>query len=296
MGDQQSNGKNKERTLRELFENPAFYASSDAPASSDEPATGGGIGVAEPGAMDTSDQGIAVIEEFEPSSGNPTASSSPGGDPEEEPRSFVVSDRRFWAREPVGDELPSRRSSGLPTIVEKLEEELQQREKQLQDYIGQYKREKQELEDFKVRQRRELERKIDQAKTSFFREFLDLVDNLELSLAVPVDNNNYKAFQQGVAMIHQQLLGLFGRHQLERVVTVGKPFDPCNAEAIDIVGVEDAALEDRVLEELQPGYTHKGIVIRAARVRVGKVIPRSTPAAGEGNDNEGDRDVAEEEA
>src|SRR3989339_879326 len=98
MGDQQSNGKNKERTLRELFENPAFYASSDAPASSDEPATGGGIGVAEPGAMDTSDQGIAVIEEFEPSSGNPTASSSPGGDPEEEPRSFVVSDRRFWAR------------------------------------------------------------------------------------------------------------------------------------------------------------------------------------------------------
>jgi molecular chaperone GrpE len=47
---------------------------------------------------------------------------------------------------------------------------------------------------------------------------------------------------------------------------IGLTFDPATMECIDVVDGE----ENKVLDELLPGYIYKGILLRPAKVKVGK--------------------------
>ncbi len=51
-----------------------------------------------------------------------------------------------------------------------------------------------------------------------------------------------------------------------KLPVVGVPFDPATMECVEVVDGED----NKVLDELQPGYVYKGILIRPAKVKVGK--------------------------
>lgn len=53
---------------------------------------------------------------------------------------------------------------------------------------------------------------------------------------------------------------------VERIETVGRDFDPNLMECVDIVPGE----ENKVVEEITPGFTLFGQVLHPARVRVGK--------------------------
>jgi molecular chaperone GrpE len=105
------------------------------------------------------------------------------------------------------------------------------------------------------------------AKASVVRELLPVIDNFERALKhVPADlsDNDYIKGIQNIVKQFEKTLEQLG---VQRIKTVGKPFDPHLHEA---VSMEEGSGGDQeiVSEELQPGYTLEGEVLRHAMVRV----------------------------
>jgi len=119
-----------------------------------------------------------------------------------------------------------------------------------------------------VRRRTEEERAqlADFYKAMILRELLPALDNLERALKhIPKDlaGHDYVKGIQGVA---KQFEDCFAKLGVQRIKTVGEPFDPKLHEAIS---VEDAGGHVEVVcEELQPGYQIGDDVIRHALVKV----------------------------
>jgi molecular chaperone GrpE len=103
------------------------------------------------------------------------------------------------------------------------------------------------------------------AKASVIKALLPVIDNFERSLKhVPQDleSNDYVKGIQGIVKQFEKVLADLG---VERIKTVGEPFNPHLHEA---VSMEEGDGEETVSEELQSGYILGDDVIRHAMVRV----------------------------
>ena len=103
-------------------------------------------------------------------------------------------------------------------------------------------------------------------KANVVRDLLPVIDNFERALKhVPSDltDNDYIKGIQGVVKQFEKTLSNIG---VERIATVGEPFDPTYHEAISME--EGEGSHEVVSEELQAGYKIGDDVIRHAMVRV----------------------------
>ena len=102
-------------------------------------------------------------------------------------------------------------------------------------------------------------------KASVVSELLPVIDNFERALKhVPAElkDNDYIKGVQGIVKQFEQTLAKLG---VEKIKTVGEPFDP---NLHDAVSHEEGDGEEVVSEELQPGYKMGNEVLRHAMVRV----------------------------
>jgi len=103
-------------------------------------------------------------------------------------------------------------------------------------------------------------------KANVVRDLLPVVDNFERALKhVPKDleQNDYIKGVQTVVKQFEKTLAELG---VERIKTVGEPFDPKYHEAVSMEDGDGAV--ETVSEELQAGYKLGDEVIRHAMVRV----------------------------
>jgi molecular chaperone GrpE len=103
-------------------------------------------------------------------------------------------------------------------------------------------------------------------KANVVRDLLPVVDNFERALKhVPkeLEGNDYIKGVGGVVAQFEKTLADMG---VERIKTVGEPFDPKYHEAVSME--EGDGTTEVVSEELQAGYTLGDEVIRHAMVRV----------------------------
>jgi molecular chaperone GrpE len=103
-------------------------------------------------------------------------------------------------------------------------------------------------------------------KASVISDLLPVIDNFERSLKhVPkeLESNEYIKGVQGVVKQFEKTLGGVG---VERIKTVGEPFDPALHEAVSME--EGDGTKEIVSEELQSGYKLGNEVIRHAMVKV----------------------------
>lgn len=103
-------------------------------------------------------------------------------------------------------------------------------------------------------------------KAGVVRDLLPVVDNFERALKhVPVDlqGNDYIKGVEGIVKQFEKTLADLG---VERIKTVGEPFNPHYHEAVSMEEGEGAT--EVVSEELQAGYKIGDEVIRHAMVRV----------------------------
>ena len=112
----------------------------------------------------------------------------------------------------------------------------------------------------------------------FARDVLSVADNLGRALsALPADvDPAVKNVIVGVQATERELQSILERHGVTRIEAVGKPFDANFHQAM--MEVEDPAVPTgTVVQELIPGYTLAGRLLRAAMVGVSKGgPPRST--------------------
>lgn len=103
-------------------------------------------------------------------------------------------------------------------------------------------------------------------KSNVVRDLLPVIDNFERALKhVPkeLEKDDYVKGVQGVVKQFEKTLADIG---VERIKTVGEPFDPVYHEAVSME--EGKGTKEIVSEELQAGYCLGDDIIRHAMVRV----------------------------
>jgi molecular chaperone GrpE len=148
----------------------------------------------------------------------------------------------------------------------KKEDELMQLEQQVAELTEALQRERADVINVRRRHDEQLASLKNVVKASVVRDLLPVVDNFERALKhVPADlkNNDYIKGVQGVVKQFEKTLEDVG---VNRIKTVGEPFDPSLHEAVSMEEGEGST--EIVSEELQAGYILGDEVIRHAMVRV----------------------------
>lgn len=160
----------------------------------------------------------------------------------------------------------SKKQPKIDPKIAELTEALQRAQADLVNFRTRAEREKSELGDF--------------VKAEVVRELLPLIDNLERALShVPSSNpkskiqnlDAWKEWAGGVIQVGKQVQDSLRKMGVERILTVGQPFDPHLHEAVSVDGDKG---EEMVSEELRSGYRLGNTVLRHALVKVKLIIKK----------------------
>jgi molecular chaperone GrpE len=201
---------------------------------------------------------------------DPRGAASAGAD--DRPQ-FSVNDRRFWvARDREGNGRESGTTAPtprLPTYLENLQEQLQEKDRLLKAHVAETRSEQEEL---RRRLARDLEQRLELATGHLLADFLPVLDNLDRALQSAAQQPTLEALLEGIQLVRTQFLNVLGRHGLKPLDRQGQPFDPGLDEAVTTVDVSDPRQQNLVLQEWEKGYTLHDKVLRPAKVAVGKLL------------------------
>lgn len=189
---------------------------------------------------------------------------------EQEPVKVV--DRRWWARSVAedapasADETPS--AFDKPTYVQELEQQLAEKNEQLQEYISAVHEAQREFEAMRARVRKDAARDAEMSRRAVFADLLDVVDNLDRAIGAARAGSGAGGLLEGVEMVRQQFLHKLGGYGISRIEPLGEPFDPERHDAVTTVPVSDAYGEGVIAGVAAPGYLIGQDVLRPAAVAV----------------------------
>lgn len=124
---------------------------------------------------------------------------------------------------------------------------------------------------YQDRARKDLQRAEEQSLRGYMNDLLPILDSMDLSLKdAQSDNANLDTVRQALGMISESLNQMLKVRGLDRIASVGKPYDPNQHEAVHTRPCDDKQDEKpgTVVEEFRPGYLWKGLVLRPAQVVV----------------------------
>jgi molecular chaperone GrpE len=134
-----------------------------------------------------------------------------------------------------------------------------------------FKRSVADLDNYRKRVARDIERQVTDARERFIRDWLEVVDSIDRALQHDPDGR----LAEPLGVVRRQMEAVLERSGVRRVGAPGEPFDPALHEAVAVRENDEA--EDRtVVEVLRSGYVLDGRVLRPAQV----VVARRPPAAG----------------
>ena len=120
-----------------------------------------------------------------------------------------------------------------------------------------------------ARNAREREEALRYAESGFAREVLEVLDNLERTLASGTTATDIKAVLDGVKIVHGQFLKALKARGIEPIAALHQPFDPAQHEAL-LQQPTDEHAAGTVVMEMERGYKMHDRVIRPSRVAVAK--------------------------
>jgi len=124
-----------------------------------------------------------------------------------------------------------------------------------------------EIENFRKRQRRLAEERIEADRERLLRNFLEVADDLKRAL--DTDGAEADHLRKGIEVTHRSLIRLLKQEGVEQIEAKGDSFDPLWHEAISTIPHQGAGVEpNTVVEVVQEGYCLDGRLLRPARVVV----------------------------
>ncbi len=155
----------------------------------------------------------------------------------------------------------------LKNQVESLKGLLGELKEELEQYKDKYLRLLAEFDNYRKRVLKEKEEYIKCANEELIKCLLEVLDNLERAIDASSGTTDYDGLRRGIELTYQHLKEILAREGLSPIECVGKKFDPNYHEAVMQVDGEEP---EKVVEEVQKGYTLKGKVIRPSKVIVSK--------------------------
>ncbi|MBT5631840.1 MAG: nucleotide exchange factor GrpE [Nitrospina sp.] len=187
-------------------------------------------------------------------------------DPQVEPEINVV-DRRSSMHEEEGDEESSSDiEERLPSYVERLKQEAEEKDKRLREYIAAYKEKSGENDDFRKRLEKDNDVRLDQFKANLFSRLVPILDNL--NRAIQTSDSNKDSLYQGVELVAKQFSRELKNNEVTTIDTKNRKFNPETDEVVMTEDTTDPEQDNTIVQELEPGYIFKDKLIKAARVKV----------------------------
>ncbi len=154
------------------------------------------------------------------------------------------------------------------TSIPKLytEEEYQLKVNELNDkYLRLYS----EFDNFR---KRSLKEKIDLSRTAsedVIKDLLPVLDDFDRAIASMATTDNLEAFKEGEQLIHAKMKAIFASKGLQEIKSIGENFNTDFHEAITSIPAPSEDLKNKVIDEVQKGYTLHDKVIRFSKVITG---------------------------
>jgi molecular chaperone GrpE len=179
-------------------------------------------------------------------------------------------------QEATQTEIPAEGDATQTGQAADLRTSLEAKEKEASENYDRYLRAMAELDNYRKRAARDKEDSIKYGNEKLIKDILPILDSLDRALHQASDltvRNNFEAFQQGLELIHSQILGCLERHGVVKIAAKGEEFDPDRHQAL--MQVETPEMEsNRVVDEYESGYTLHGRLLRPSKVSVSKSVPK----------------------
>ena len=128
--------------------------------------------------------------------------------------------------------------------------------KQAEEYLNNWKRERADFINYKKDEAKRLEEFFKFANEGLILEVIEVLDDLEIAL------KHGNGGSGGLRQIMKKFTDWLKKYGVEKIKVDGEKFNPLLHEAIETEKEGDS------IEEVRPGYTMHGRVIRPARVKI----------------------------
>jgi molecular chaperone GrpE len=136
-----------------------------------------------------------------------------------------------------------------------------------EDWKERYIRLRADFDNHKRHAEAEREKLSAMAKAEVLEDVFPLVEHMERAIRAATDAGDRTGIFEGIEMVYQELLRVLKKNGVERIATVGEPFDPEIHEAVAVSRHPDYPA-DTVVEEVRAGFVKGGKLLRPASVIV----------------------------
>ena len=171
--------------------------------------------------------------------------------------------------ETVGQETSQENEAPL-TEEEKLAQELEKANEQIEEQKDKYLRLSAEFDNYRKRTMKEKAELILNGGEKSISSILPIVDDFERALKNMETATDVAAVKEGVELIYNKFMSVLGQNGVKVIETKEQPLDTDYHEAIAVIPAPNEALKGKILDCVPTGYILNDKVIRHAKVVVGE--------------------------
>src|SRR4030067_3222214 len=169
----------------------------------------------------------------------------------------------------AGDmDMPEGETAG-EEIVASIREALEKKEAECRELQDKYVRALAEMDNFRKRMNWEMNDSVKFANEKILGDLLAVVDNMERAIIHSRDKKDFASLIDGLELTLIEFTGVFEKHGVQSVESVGHVFDPSKHHAVAVIE-SDTHGENVIVEEFRKGYLLNDRVLRPSLVSVAK--------------------------
>ena len=168
-----------------------------------------------------------------------------------------------------GEETTEKEEVAL-TEEEKLAQELEKANAEIEDQKDKYLRLSAEFDNYRKRTMKEKAELILNGGEKSLSSILPVVDDFERAIKTMETAKDVKAVKEGVELIYNKFMATLAQNGVKVIETKDQPLDTDYHEAIAVIPAPSEEQKGKILDCVQTGYTLNDKVIRHAKVVVGE--------------------------
>jgi molecular chaperone GrpE len=123
------------------------------------------------------------------------------------------------------------------------------------------------MENFRKRQQRRAEERVETERQRLLSAFLGIIDDLERAIAS--EDSDEAMLRQGLQLTHRSAQRLMEQEGAEQIKALDQAFDPAWHEAVATVGRNGSHVTSgTIVQVVEPGYRLRSQLLRPAKVIV----------------------------
>jgi len=169
----------------------------------------------------------------------------------------------------AGDNVVPEGEAAGEESVASLREALEKKEAECRELQDKYVRTLAEMDNFRKRMNRELNDSVKFANEKILGDLLTVVDNMERAINHSKEKKDFDSLIDGLELTMKEFKGVFEKHGVESIESVGQLFDPSMHHAVSVTESVTHG-ENIIVEEFRKGYMLNDRVLRHSLVSVAK--------------------------